>query len=76
LLTAELNVAALPSLGGDVYGSSSQTIATILQQAYTDNGGAADNGSPTATEEALVAYLSGGGENASASSCQVQPPTP
>jgi hypothetical protein len=76
LLTAELNVAALPSLGSDVYAGGSQTIATVLQQAYIDDGGPADNGSPTAGEQTLVAYLSGGGEDASATACLVQPPTP
>ena len=84
LLTAELNVAAQPSLGTGTYTpvSTTTSINALLAQAYADNGSGNQspytNGSLASNDTALIDYLSGGGEGDSGSSCLVgsTPPPP
>lgn len=82
LLAAELNVANMPSLGTGLFtptGGTAATVNSLLTAAYTANGTGNSspftNGTLTTAEQDVIGYLSGGGENASAASCRVIPPT-
>lgn len=81
-LDAELNAAFTPTLGTDTYlpAGTTKSINSLLTQAYLDNGAGNTspytNGNLTSTDLSVLAYLSGGGENAAQQDCQVGPLAP